>query len=215
MAVYLSIKITENKSMKLYYKVLFLCIITFPNYSLAQDFQSAFGFSSKISDNWSIITKESVSKDTEMFEQDIDEFKNVDPALLSKMKTMVLSGKMESMYYKKSDEDFNDNINIFEERNKKSNLAKRSKKLCASFPKIVKQGYNREDYTEVYFCKHIKIHDVDTISYSFDGIIYGTKIHGYYFNTKNNTINLTITCKNEKCNEVKNDAELIFKNFHL
>ena len=97
----------------------------------------------------------------------------------------------------------------------KSDINKRSKELCAILPQQIKQAYNRKDYTNMYYCKSEKVYGVNTISYSFDGAIYGTRSYGYYFNTKEATITLTITCKNSKCNEVKKDADLIFKKLEL
>jgi hypothetical protein len=181
----------------------------------AQSYKSAFGFTSKISDNWLIVTRETVSKNIDILNFGSKEVEKMDSSLKSRIKKMALSGKMELLYYKNSDVDFYDNINLFIEQQQKSDINKRSKELCAILPQQIKQAYNRKDYTNMYYCKSEKVYGVNTISYSFDGAIYGTRSYGYYFNTKEATITLTITCKNSKCNEVKKDADLIFKKLEL
>ncbi len=181
----------------------------------AQDYKSAFGFTSKISDNWLIVTRETLSENIDILNFKTKEIKKMDDSIKSQIKKMALSGKMELLYYKKSDIDFYDNINLFVEQQKTSNLKKRTAELCAIFPQQVKQAYNRNDYTKMHYCKSENIYGVNTISYSFDGALYGTRSYGYYFNTKDSTITLTITCKNSKCGEVKKDADLVFKNLIL
>ncbi len=195
--------------------ILAIMIFFFTLTANAQDYKSAFGFTSKISDNWLIVTRETLSKNIDIFNFGTKEIKKMDDSLKSQIKKMALSGKMELLYYKKSDIDFYDNINLFVEQQKISNLKKRTTELCTIFPQQIKQVYNRNDYTKMHYCKFENIYGVNAISYSFDGALYGTRSYGYYFNTKDSTITLTITCKNNKCDEVKKDADLIFKNLVL
>ena len=101
------------------------------------------------------------------------------------------------------------------QQNKKSDIKKRSKELCAILPQQIKQAYNRKDYTKMYYCKPEKVYGIETISYSLDGAVYGTRSYGYYFNTAKDTITLSITCKNSKCSEVKKDADMIFKDIRF
>ncbi len=201
--------------MRAHIKILFLVIICVPNISSAQTFKSAFGFISEISDSWLILTREVVRQNPELFDFDDNEIKKMDSSLKSQIKKMALAGKMELLYYKDSDAYFFDNINLFIERNRISIFSKRVDQIYKDLSAQIKQAWKRSDYSDVRYCKNTRVHGVDTISYSFDGMEYGTSSYGYYFNTKSNTITLTVTCKNNKCNKVITDTELIFKNISL
>ncbi len=197
-------------------RLLMLCSIFMSNISIAQPYSSAFGFSSEISDNWLIVTREVLSKNPDILDFEMAEIKKADQSLIASVKRMALAGKFELLYYKKSGVDFYDNINLFVDQNKKSNLVNRGAELCASLPADIKQAWNRNDYANVNYCRNSTVYGIDTINYSFDGLGYGTTSYGYYFNTKKSTITMTITCENSICDQVKKDGELIFKNifFH-
>ena len=89
---------------------IWIVIVCMPLIINAQDFKSAFGFTSKVPDNWLIITRETVSKNPDIFNFENEEIKKMDSSLISQIKKMTLSGKIELMYYKNSDVDFFDNI---------------------------------------------------------------------------------------------------------
>ena len=202
--------------MKKYLKNVFIIsILVTPLVSEAQEYKSAFGFATQISDNWAIVTADTISKNPDLLAFDNDEAKQMNASLISQIKKMALSGKIEALYYKKSDGDFYDNVNLFVSRNSKSDLPQRAEEICAIMPGELKRAYGRDDYTKVYYCKYSNIYSIGAINYSFDGGARGTRNYGYYFNTKANTITLTITCKNERCADVKADAELIFKNLKI
>ena len=201
--------------MNAHIKIILVSIAFIPSVSSAQVFSSAFGFISDISDNWLIVTREVVSQNPEMLNFDTNEIKKINTSLKSQIKKMALAGKMEALYYKDSDVDFLDNINIIIGQKKVSNLLQRTKELCMVLPAQIKQAWKRNDYSDVRYCKYAKVYGVNTISYAFDGLNYGTTSYGYYFNTKKNTITLTITCKNNKCKKVKSDAELIFQDMKI
>ena len=197
------------------YVYLLSCVLISPSFINAQVFKSDFGFISEISENWLPVTRETVSKNPDVLNFDNSELKTMDSSLISQIKKMALAGKIELLYYKKSGSSFYDNINLFIVQKSLSSVTKYTKDICQSLPSQIKQAYNRENNTNVYYCKSEKIHRLEMVVSSMDGAIVGTKSYGYYFNTNNNIINLTVTCINSKCKEVKKDAELMFKYIKL
>ncbi len=197
--------------MKLINSALFLFISSAPIASYCQTFKSAFGFTSDTSGNWIIVTNKILVNNPNILNFNAEETNNISSSFKKQLKNMALTGKVEILYHKNNNTGTYDNINIFIDQNKPSDINAKAKWLCSILPQQIKQGYKRSDYTKVHFCENKKIYNIDAVSYLVDGPIYGTKAYGYYFNTKNNTITLTLLCKNKTCSKVKKDAELIFK----
>ena len=177
----------------------------------AQTFTSSFGFSTEISDNWLIVSKDTLTENPDLLNFNMPEFQKMDKAVIEQVKQLASSGQIELLYYKKAGADFGDNINLYIDPSVQSALKPFSTKLCPSLPTQIKQAFNRENNTQVYFCKYTNIYGKEVIAYAYDGALIGTKSYGYYFKAQNKTINLTVTCTISQCESVKSDAEFIFE----
>lgn len=198
-----------SKKMKI--KFLFtLALALACSHAQAQVFRSAFGFTTEISENWIIVSRETVSSNPDLLNFEASEMKGFDSNLKAQVKQMAMSGRIELLYYKHSDADFNDNINLFVSNPQRTDLALAISPLCNDLQAQLQQAYSRTDFTEVYGCALRRVYSTDTVSYAFDGAVIGSRSYGYLFNSGSGTITLTITCKNSKCDEVRTDAESLF-----
>ncbi len=198
---------------RIFYRLLLLFVI--PGIGQAQVYQSAFGFTTEISDDWLIVSRETLSNNPDLLNFEAPGMKGMDKSLVSQIKQMAASGKFELLYYANNDPDFKDNINLFISSNTRSNLKTAQAQLCGSLQSEIRNAYNRSEHTEVYGCELARIYDVDTISYAFDGAVIGSRSFGFLFNSNSGSITLTITCKNSKCKEVTTAAQSLFENIRF
>lgn len=176
----------------------------------AQVYRSAFGFETVISDNWVIVSRETVQANPELLNVETTEMEGFDRPLKSKVQQMAMSGQFELLYYRKSDADFHDNTSLFISNPAPTDFVLALNALCQNLQPQLQQAYNRSDFTSVHSCEHTNIALVDMLAYAFDGAFIGSRSYGYIFNTQAGTVTMTVTCKLVKCQEVKTDAERFF-----
>ncbi len=181
----------------------------------AQPYQSAFGFTTELTDNWLIVSREALAKNPDLLNFAAAEMQAMDQSMVSRIRQMVKSGQFELLYYRHNDADFKDNINVFVSSPQPSNLDQTEGPLCANLQNDIRKAYNRTEYTEIHACGRKQLYDIDSISYAFDGAVIGSRSYGFLFNSNSGTVTLTITCKFSKCLEVVRDAEALFKNMRL
>ena len=139
----------------------------------------------------------------------------MDQSMVRRIRQMVTSGQFELLYYRGSDPDFKDNINVFVSNPLRSDLDRVEAPLCGNLQNDIRNAYNRTEHTQIYACERKKIYQVDSISYAFDGAVVGSRSYGFLFNSNSGTVTLTITCKLAMCREVFTDAETLFKNMRF
>ena len=168
-----------------------------------------------MTNNWIIVSRETVKENQELLNFGAGDMEGFDQSLLSKIKQMAISGQFELLYYRRSDADFNDNINLFISNPANTDLVLALDSLCDNLQAQLRQAYNRTEYTSVHSCEYTSIALVDMLSYSFDGALIGSRSFGYMFNTRAGTVTMTVTCKLAKCDEVRTDAERLFLEIRL
>ena len=181
----------------------------------AQIYRSSFGFETIMTENWLIVSRDTVRDNPELLNFNATEMQGFDSSLKTKVQEMALSGRFELLYYRKSDNDFNDNINLFVSNPARTDLALALGSLCQNLQAQLQQAYNRVDFTSVHSCEFTNIALVEMLAYAFDGAIIGSRSYGYIFNTRAGTVTMTVTCKLAKCEEVKADAERLFLEIRL
>ena len=181
----------------------------------AQIYRSAFGFDAVISDNWVIVSRETVSQNPELLDSESEEMVERDDSLRSSIRQMAESGRYEFLYYRSSDADFHDNVNLFVSNPEPSDLALAEKPLCDGLQSQLQQAFNCTEFTEVYYCQRGDNPLVDMLIYAFDGAVIGTRSYGYVFNTNAGTVTMTLTCKLSKCEVAKADVERLFLEMEL
>jgi len=180
-----------------------------------QIYKSAFGFSTEISDNWLVVSREALSRNPDMLNFEAAEMQTMDPDMISRIRQMVSSGRFELLYYRRNDPDFKDNINLFVSNPQRSDLGAVEQPLCSSLQSDLRNAYQRTENTEVYGCERKSLHGVDSISYAFDGAVVGSRSYGFLFNSNSGSVTMTITCKNSKCREIFPEAETLFRNMRF
>lgn len=197
-------------------KTLLLLLFCLLPFSLpAQTYQSAFGFTTDISDDWLIVSREALADDPELLNFDAAETRGWDPSMVSRIREMVSSGRFELLYYQRNDPDFKDNINVFVSSAQQSDLAAVEPQLCANLQQDIRNAYQRSDHTRIYGCERKRLYGVDSISYAFDGAVIGSRSYGFLFNSSQGSVTMTLTCKNSKCAEVFAEAEPLFSNMRF
>ena len=199
------------------FKILILGLgITLISGSLqAQIYRSDFGFDTVMSENWIIVSRETVRQNPDLLRTDTTEMEGFDDSVISRIRQMASSGQFELLYYRNSDADFNDNINLFVSNPAKTDLMLALDSLCNSLQAQLQQAYNRTENTSVHSCEYTNIALVDVLAYAFDGAIVGSRSFGYMFNTRAGTVTMTVTCKLSRCDEVRADAERLFLEIRL
>ena len=165
------------------FKIIALALLlSIPHMVGAQPYKSAFGFRTDVTDNWLIVSRETLQDNPDLLNFDTADMRGMDPALVKQIRKMANSGRFELLYYLKSDKDFKDNINLFVSNPSHANLDAVEGQLCGSLQAEIQGAYNRTNHTNIYHCERRRIAAVDMINYSFDGAIIGSRSHGYLFN---------------------------------
>jgi hypothetical protein len=194
----------------------YLALLLFiPGLAQAQVYQSAFGFTTEISDDWLIVSRESLSNSPDLLNFESAGMQGMDQSILAQIKQMAASGKFELLYYGNNDPDFKDNINLFISNPAKTDLSAVESQFCSNLPADIRNAYNRSEFAQVYGCERALLYAVETISYAFDGAVPGSRSFGFLFNSNSGSITLTITCKNSKCGEVTAAAQELFQNIRF
>lgn len=196
--------------MKFRFTLLLAGLVAMSGPAEAQIYRSAFGFSTVISDDWIIVSRETVSQNPELLDFERDDLADIDDSLKSEIRQMAESGRVELLYYRNSDADFHDNVNFFVSSPAATDFALAEQSTCNGLQQQIQQAFNRSEFTEVYFCQRGDNPLVDMLIYAFDGAVIGTRSYGYLFNTSAGTVTMTLTCKLSKCEEAKSDIERLF-----
>ena len=193
--------------------LLLTCLL--PLSAAGQPYASDFGFSTEISDNWLIVSRQRLAQNPDLLNFDALKRNGIDPAMADLLRNKVAAGDFELLYYRHSDRDFKDNINVFISSPRRSDLDRVAGPLCANLPSEIRKAHGRIEHAETYGCELKRLYGVDTISYAFDGAVIGSRSYGFLFNSKRGSVTMTITCKVAKCPEVFADAEAIFRNMRI
>lgn len=196
--------------MKFRFTLLLAGLVAMSGPAEAQLYSSAFGFSTVISDNWIIVSRETVSQNPEPLDFEREDLADIDDSLKSKIRHLAESGRVEMLYYRHSDADFPDNVSFFVSNPEPTDFALVEQSTCNSLQSQIQQAFNRTEFTEVYFCQRGDNPRVDMLIYAFDGAVIGSRSYGYVFNTSAGTVTMTLTCKLSKCEETKSDIERLF-----
>ena len=195
--------------MKIVVLLFLLILLTFAEENNGWYYNSSFGFkASNIPKNWVVVTKESTHKNFKNTNFNI--LKTFDKKALNTAKKLINSGEIESLYYKKYNEKFNNIIFVSAENRTVPLLLKKSF-LCNGFESDLQKAFNRKD-VKLYSCKIQNIYGKKILTYVHDGALIGTKSMGYIFNTDKRMIRFILTCDNKYCPIIQKETELIFKN---
>lgn len=167
-------------------------------------YTSSFGFTaSNVSEDWVILTKETSDKVL------INTMNYLAIAAKAAMQKQIVEGSTEYLFYNKHNEEFNSNILVNAAKTKVP-LWMKKKFFCSDFENNLKRAYGKE-VVNIDYCNIKKIHGVETLTFSSDGVYPDTKSIGYFFNTDKKMVRFFLSCKKEFCSEIKRETESIFK----
>ena len=171
------------------------------------DYKSSYGFSTKLSKDWLILTKDQIKSNPKIFDLENKAFKGVNKAMLTQVKKNILAGRTEIMYNTKgTGSGFGDNINVMVTM---GNLVKKTQEnqLCTQMPQAFKKMFGRS--IKFYECGLKKVGNIKALHLNFDEVVKGTRSVQYQFQTgPRKLVIATLTCKNsnyEKLNKEFND----------
>ena len=176
----------------------------------AQVYHSEFGFEAVISEDWVIVSRATVSQNPQLLDFESHGMSGFGESVIDKIRQMAETGRFELLYYRLSDDDFHDNVNLFISSPEPTDLALGLHSLCKDMQVRLQSVFKRTEFTEVYYCQQGENPLIDMLIYAFDGAVIGTRSFGYVFNTEAGTVTMTLTCKVSKCDQLKADAERIF-----
>lgn len=178
--------------------------------SYADYYQSSFGFTSQLSKNWLVLTKEQVKKNPELFNFDNKALRGINKSMLAQVKNNILSGRTEIMYSTKSTGGFGDNINVMVTMGKVVNKSQVNQ-LCSQMPQAFKRMFGKS--IKFYECGLRKIGNMKVLYMNFDGVMPGTRSAQYQFQTEPGKLVIaTLTCKNSSYAKLNKEFNNFIRN---
>lgn len=169
-------------------------------------YRSSFGFTSELSGEWLILTRDEVMNNPNLINFDNKALQHIDPGLLKNVKRNILSGRTEILYAKNIKSGFGDNINVMVSR---GNLISEEQEanLCRQMPIAFKKMFKRT--IMFYDCGLKKVAAMRVLYLNFEGVIPGTRSAQYQFQISPGKLAVaTLTCKEknfEHLNKVFDD----------
>lgn len=177
------------------------------------NYKSSFGFSSSLSKNWLVLTKDQIQNNPDIFNFKNKAFQNFNRSLLTQVKRNILSGRTEIMYSKNRDAGFGDNINIMLTM---GNLvtASNEEQLCTQMPQAFKKMFKR--YIQFYECGLKTIGNLKVLYLNFEGVLPGTRSAQYQFQVSPGKLVIaTLTCKNKNYETLNQEFNSFIRNIKL
>jgi hypothetical protein len=163
----------------------------------AEIYNSPFGFSIDIPSHWLIMSKQEIMDNSDLFNFEAEEFKDVNQDLLNNIKNMVASGQAEVYLNKEtSNVFFNDNINVVKTIEDLPQTPSELSQYCTQLSDMLAEQLGKRAL--VYECNFKKIAGTNALYIVVDGVVEGTKsIQVQIPKSPNVTIVITATGKNE------------------
>ena len=198
---------------------IFILLVLFVGCSTKQtveddlNYKSSFGFSSRLSMNWLVLTKDQIKNNPGIVNFENKALKNINKSLLTQVKQNILSGKTEIMYSKSRVAGFGDNINVLLTM---GNLITKinENKLCTQMPQAFKSMFKR--YIQFYECGLKTVGNLKVLYLNFEGVLPGTRSAQYQFQTgPGKLVIATLTCKNRNYEKLNKDFNDFVRNIKL
>ncbi|MCP3924970.1 MAG: hypothetical protein GY714_20525 [Desulfobacterales bacterium] len=176
-------------------------------------YQSSFGFTSKLSKNWLILTKDQVMNNPNLLDFDNKSINRINPALLEQIKTKIMSGRTELMYSTKGSGGFGENINIMVTM---GNLVKKKQEnqLCTQMPVEFGKMFGRK--IKFYKCGIKYVGKRKVLYLDFEGVVPGTRSAQYQFQVAPRKLVIaTLTCKESSYKKLNKEFDDFIKNVKL
>jgi len=176
----------------------------------AQTYTSGIGFETKVSDDWLIVTQESIKNNPKLVEMN---FPKLDKKRIEQINMYAGMRDHEFLLYKKSDSPtFVDTIHIMILSSINTEIDTIYKETCPVLKKTLDNIFQTKSIN-IHYCKATTIHNQKVMVSKHDGHKKGITSFSYGFNATNFTLNLSLACKNNKCKTLEKEVNNFFKNF--
>ena len=181
----------------------------------ATDYQSSFGFTLSIPDDWLVLTKEAIKGNAAFTDAQDARAGKINPELLRDLKAKVESGSIEMFFDRAtSDGTFADNINVMVRRGQIPGAPDKLQQVCEAYPAKLAKYAGRN--LAVVRCETRDLGATEAMYVEFEGIIAGTVTMQYQIPRPNNELLLvTATCKQASLQRIRAEFEAIVRSIRF
>lgn len=181
--------------------------------SSAEIYNSPFGFRIDLPSHWLILSKQKLQDNPDLLNFEGEELKSTNKDLLNNVKNMVVSGKIEMYFNKKTSNTFyNDNINVIETVERLPQTVSEVNTYCAQAPKKFFELFGKS--MTFYECGLRKVAEKDSLYSVFDGVIDGTRSIQYQIQKSPSVaIVITATSRDETFAIMSKEFDAIMASF--
>jgi len=181
----------------------------------AEAYQSSFGLTVDIPDNWLALTKQVIQDNPALANPDKAALGNINPHMINDLKTKVESGLLEVFFDRTtSDATFADNINLRQGAGKVPDGPDSLKAGCDAYSRALAKLAGRT--LAMAACETRTIGTVKTFYVEYEGVDAGTVTMQYQVpRPDGKMLYVTATCKRASVDKVRSDFEAIVRSIRF
>lgn len=184
-------------------KIISVLLIFFTSLSItyAKEYESSYGFSINVPENWLVLTPSEIKNNPDLFDFENTDFGKIDKNVLKQVINKIKAGNVE-LYFNQntSDYTFSDNINIIKQIGRLPTTIDEVNKQCNDIGLQLSQYFGRK--INVYQCKTTTINNNTFFLLEFDGAINGTRSIQYQFQKSPSVIIIITSSSKNKTTEI-------------
>jgi hypothetical protein len=181
----------------------------------AKEYQSSFGLTLDIPDNWLVLTKQAITENPALANPLDAKFADINPSVLADLKAKVEGGAIEVLFDRTtSDQSFADNMNVMVKRGHTPAEPGKVRELCDAYPDLLAKYAGRK--LAIAKCESRDLGSVKALYVEYEGVVAGTVTMQYQVSRPNEKLLLlTATCKQATLEKVRPDFEAIVRSLKL
>jgi hypothetical protein len=181
----------------------------------ATDYQSSFGFTLSIPDDWLVLTKQAIKENAAFTDARNAKVGKIDLERLKDLRAKVESGSIEMFFDRTtSDVTFADNINVMVRRGQIPDAPDKVQQVCDAYPARLAKYAGRN--LAVVRCETRGLGAIETMYVEFEGVVAGTVTMQYQIPRPNNELLLvTATCKQASLEKIRSEFEAMVRSIRL
>ncbi len=181
----------------------------------AKEYQSSFGFTVDIPDNWLALTKLAIEENPALAGAPGANVGTIDSKMLQDLKTKVENGEFEMFFDRTtSDATFADNINVRLGQGKIPGTPEETKAKCTAYAQALAKFAKRT--LAVAPCESRTVGALKAFYVEYEGFVAGTVTMQYQFaRADGKLIFLTATCKRTSLDQFRPEFEAIVKSMRF
>ena len=180
-----------------------------------KEYQSSFGFTVDIPDNWLALTKQAIAENPALTGEQSTTVGSINPDLLKDIKTKVESGSIEMFFDRTtSDASFADNVNVLLKHGQAPDGPDKVKSACDAYPAALAKYAGRA--LAVSKCEARDLGATKAFYVEYEGVVAGTVTMQYQINRPDGQVlYVTATCKRASVDRFTPEFEAIVKSLRF